>query len=140
MTSAALTAASYTRTDYSPAVALTILRAMKRRRDESIAEWHRDAAEDRRNGYRPHYCLHGKSNWTDYDNICGGCEDGDTVYATHMEAGVYERAIGEARVQQRRMVAMSECIKTARAAGIYTQELANALVSEVTAQYLRVTR
>jgi hypothetical protein len=30
----------------------------------------------RRDGHRPHYCEHGTNNWTDYDNICGGCEDG----------------------------------------------------------------
>lgn len=26
-------------------------------------------------------CIHGMSRWTDYDNICGGCEDGDNVFA-----------------------------------------------------------
>lgn len=30
----------------------------------------------RRDGYRPHYCEHGTNLWTDYDNICGPCEDG----------------------------------------------------------------
>lgn len=27
-------------------------------------------------GYSYPYCFHGTSRWTDYDNICGGCEDG----------------------------------------------------------------
>lgn len=27
-----------------------------------------------RRGYRPEYCIHGTHQWTDYDNICGGCE------------------------------------------------------------------
>lgn len=31
-----------------------------------------------RDGYRPHFCEHGSSDWTDYDNICGPCEDGLT--------------------------------------------------------------
>lgn len=32
-----------------------------------------------RRGYRPEYCIHGTSQWTDYDNICGGCEtEGNT--------------------------------------------------------------
>lgn len=31
-------------------------------------------------GYRFPECIHGKSYWTDYDNICGGCEDGSTLY------------------------------------------------------------
>lgn len=26
-------------------------------------------------GYSYPYCPHGMSRWTDYDNICGGCED-----------------------------------------------------------------
>jgi len=25
-------------------------------------------------------CIHGTSRWTDYDNICGGCEDGYSIY------------------------------------------------------------
>lgn len=33
----------------------------------------------RKDGYRPHYCEHGTNLWTDYDNICGGCEDGMTM-------------------------------------------------------------
>src|SRR4051812_25868549 len=31
-------------------------------------------------GYSFPYCEHGSSLWTDYDNICGGCEDGYSVY------------------------------------------------------------
>ena len=31
-------------------------------------------------GYSYPYCQHGTSNWTDYDNICGRCEDGYSVY------------------------------------------------------------
>ena len=26
------------------------------------------------------YCIHGASLWTDYDNICGGCEWGDSYW------------------------------------------------------------
>ena len=33
---------------------------------------------DRRSGYIPHFCEHGTNMWTDYDAICGGCEDGIT--------------------------------------------------------------
>lgn len=32
-----------------------------------------------REGYRPHYCEHGMNLWTDYDPICGWCEDGVTM-------------------------------------------------------------
>lgn len=43
------------------------------------AEWEEECAEYARQGYRPHYCIHGTNQWTDYDNICGGCEDGVTL-------------------------------------------------------------
>ena len=26
-------------------------------------------------GYRAPHCIHGSDNWTDYDNICYGCEE-----------------------------------------------------------------
>lgn len=33
---------------------------------------------DREQGHRPRSCEHGTNRWTDYDNICGGCEEGYT--------------------------------------------------------------
>lgn len=30
-------------------------------------------------------CIHGSSNWTDYDNICGACEDGYTYFIEERE-------------------------------------------------------
>lgn len=79
-------------------VALAELRKLKAREAEYRAEreeWYR--AGDGRSprwvtrpdgrsvnlggkGYAFPYCPHGKSQWTDYDNICGGCEDGYSVY------------------------------------------------------------
>lgn len=32
-------------------------------------------------------CPHGTSPWTDYDNICGGCEDGSTAIEDAIVAG-----------------------------------------------------
>ena len=29
-----------------------------------------------KDGFRAHYCFHGVNMWTDYDAICGACEDG----------------------------------------------------------------
>lgn len=56
-------------------------------------EAQRDAAED---GLRPHYCIHGTNLWTDYDNICPGCEDGEfTQYSTPGEVRAYARTISE---------------------------------------------
>lgn len=46
-------------------------------------EWAEQREQDERGwaerGYRAHYCIHGTNQWTDYDNICGGCEDGVTL-------------------------------------------------------------
>lgn len=51
--------------------------------DRSLALGYQDyldaCEQDRRDGYRPHYCEHGKTQWVDYDNICGPCEDGLTM-------------------------------------------------------------
>lgn len=38
-------------------------------------------------GYTFPHCIHGTSRWTDYDNICGGCEEGlRTTEAAVLEA------------------------------------------------------
>lgn len=42
-------------------------------------EYREECAQSYRDGYRPHYCEHGMNQWTDYDNICGPCEDGRTM-------------------------------------------------------------
>ncbi|QOI67628.1 hypothetical protein SEA_BEUFFERT_261 [Streptomyces phage Beuffert] len=80
--------------------ALKILRALKKREAEYRAEreeWYRagdgrprkmyQGPDDDRpynyggKGYAfPYACVHGSSAWTDYDNICGPCEDGYSVY------------------------------------------------------------
>lgn len=41
-----------------------------------FARWEEQCAEERKQGYRPSACVHGTNQWTDYDNICGPCEDG----------------------------------------------------------------
>ena len=80
-------------------IALQRLRALKAREAEYRAdreEWYRSGDGRRPNwrtdpetgrshnyggkGYSYPYCPHGMSLWTDYDNICGGCEDGYSVY------------------------------------------------------------
>lgn len=42
-------------------------------------QWVQACELDRASGYRAQYCEHGMSQWTDYDNICGYCEDGVTM-------------------------------------------------------------
>lgn len=48
---------------------------LKQRRQQ-FADWKESCAAERRQGYAPSACVHGTSRWTDYDNICGPCEDG----------------------------------------------------------------
>lgn len=85
------------------------LRTLKKREaeyDEAVDAWYRngegrspnwrDEHDDEGNtwrwnaggsGYRFPQCIHGMSYWTDYDNICGPCEDSLTVYQEALYAG-----------------------------------------------------
>jgi hypothetical protein len=45
-----------------------------------IEAYERDCADDRANGNRPHYCIHGTNMWVDWDCACGACEEGLTVW------------------------------------------------------------
>lgn len=47
-----------------------------RRMTEHYAAYELECAADLRNGHRPSHCEHGTYLWTDYDPICGQCEDG----------------------------------------------------------------
>lgn len=38
-------------------------------------EYLREVEEAYEEGFRPHYCFHGTNLWTDYDPICGYCEE-----------------------------------------------------------------
>jgi hypothetical protein len=46
-----------------------------------FAEYEEECAEYAKQGHRPHYCIHGTNQWTDYDNICGGCENGENYWS-----------------------------------------------------------
>jgi hypothetical protein len=53
--------------------------------DGRSPKWYQGPDDDRPynyggKGYSYPYCIHGSSNWTDYDNICGGCEESLSVY------------------------------------------------------------
>lgn len=81
-------------------VALAELRKLKAREAEFQAErdewyrsgdgrspkWYQGPDDDRPYNYGgkgysfPAACVHGSSAWTDYDNICGPCEDGYSIY------------------------------------------------------------
>lgn len=46
--------------------------------EESVNKWYRHRHLNQ--GHTFPVCIHGSSRWTDYDNICGGCEDGDSYF------------------------------------------------------------
>lgn len=43
----------------------------------TVADYNEMVEDCREQGFRPQYCIHGTNQWTDYDNICNGCENGD---------------------------------------------------------------
>ena len=49
--------------------------AYMRRLTERRRMYEEECERDARNGHRAHYCIHGTNQWTDYDNICGPCEE-----------------------------------------------------------------
>lgn len=55
---------------------LRIAMALSARYEADYADYLAECESYRARGQRPHYCEHGTNQWTDYDNICGGCEDG----------------------------------------------------------------
>lgn len=55
-------------------VAEAILRDYRELFEAHEAETERHSAE----GHSNPYCVHGTYQWTDYDNICGGCENDET--------------------------------------------------------------
>jgi hypothetical protein len=59
--------------------------AYKRRIDERARRYQEKCDYWAREGHRPHYCIHGTDLWTDYDNICQGCEDGTDPYVMALD-------------------------------------------------------
>lgn len=74
---------------------------------EECEQWHRE-------GYRAHYCEHGTNLWTDYDNICGPCEDG-----LSMSDGLFRMAyaISEAKNRWEKANEIIEFVTAAKAKG-----------------------
>lgn len=74
---------------------------------DGYQEYLEDVEADHRDGYRAHYCEHGMNLWTDYDPICGPCEDGWS-----MRNGVHRRrrALDEARSRIERATEMSRVL------------------------------
>ena len=76
----------------SKALRLSVYKVCKARHLEHQAQYVQYCADMAKEGYAPQYCIHGTNQWTDYDNICGGCESDYTLndyimgtYRTAME-------------------------------------------------------
>lgn len=87
----------------------------------TIKNWNDMADECQRQGYRPQYCIHGTNTWTDYDNICGGCEDG--IYPQDMTyMDVLKATLEEYREVNKRLTTKTdhllEAMKHMRLAGL----------------------
>ena len=55
---------------------LNLALQIERKLSANYAEFLDECESFRADGFIPHYCEHGSNNWTDYDNICGYCEEG----------------------------------------------------------------
>lgn len=69
--------------------AIRQIEAWEQAYDAEVAAWYetgdgRPTSEGGRGHTFPH-CIHGSSRWTDYDNICGGCEDSATKLQSAQE-------------------------------------------------------
>jgi hypothetical protein len=71
-----------------------------------FAEYEEECAEYARQGYRPHYCIHGTNQWTDYDNICGGCEDGENYWSLETFGPIAIREAKEAMEEMGRRISL----------------------------------
>jgi hypothetical protein len=58
---------------------LLMIKARWAEYEADVEQWYR-SGQGKFKGYRYPECFHGTSNWTDYDNICWGCEDSFTGY------------------------------------------------------------
>lgn len=91
--------------------ALQRIKAAHEAYEAEVRDWYengdgRPSSEGGR-GYTFPHCIHGASRWTDYDNICGGCEDG---------YGPVALAISEARTDWLRFVGVFEWMSSTPAA------------------------
>jgi hypothetical protein len=94
---------------------LTLARKHEQKLAADYAAHLADCESDRREGHRPHYCEHGTNQWTDYDNICGPCENSWT-----MSDGVQRReyAIWLAKAAQAKIARIMNAVAELRGLGV----------------------
>lgn len=81
-----------------------------------------DCEADRKLGYRPHYCEHGTNQHTDWDNICGPCEDG---YSMREPLERRKEALRQAREYHEEMMVFVNLFTEFMAAGRKSHALDN---------------
>jgi hypothetical protein len=86
-----------------PKHVLRLALALYRDMTTGYAEYLAACEADYRRGHRAHYCEHGTNQWTDYDNICGPCEDGHSLRDPMVRRRV---ALDQARERHRKAKAM----------------------------------
>ena len=102
------------------AYALVAIKGL-RKRDAAYRE---ECEEYAKQGYAPHYCKHGTNLWTDYDNICGPCED---------SASNYEIALAYGHETAREYMKRVEMIVQVSASGFFSREVTEQMVNELLA-------
>ena len=91
--------------------------------DRDAKAYLKECREERQHGHRPHSCYHGTNLWTDYDNICGPCEEGE--YDPRWHADDSEERAARQQMQARyiarkeRETAILEMLKNAVEADDY---------------------
>jgi len=102
-----------------------------------FAEYEEECNEYAKQGYRPRTCIHGTNQWTDYDNICGGCEDGENYWSLETFGPI---AIAEAKQAMAEMLERIDIyIKLDRGRAPIHEDLA-AWVSEPVERIKRLAR
>lgn len=105
--------------------ALAEVKAFDAAYEAEVNEWYTEgrgrSRADGGMGYTFPHCPHGMSRWTDYDNICGHCEDGLTAI---------QRAQSIARNRYREFRLRTDWVLAAPAS--YPADLRRALVEYAT--------
>lgn len=99
---------------------LVLAAAIARKLEAGYQDYLDECEQHRREGHRPQHCEHGSSQWTDYDNICGLCEDGWT-----MSDGVMRRtyALQQAHRRVAKAEQIMEATSTLRSLGVDVTEV-----------------
>ncbi len=92
---------------------------------ERQREYEEMCEQDRRDGFRPRCCIHGASNWTDYDNICGACEDG---YGSYEGLVLYRLALDWAHRDWRQATERNEALMVILRLGGFSDTLRSELI------------